>query len=214
MTILAIETSGKTFSIAVAQNGELAGEVFWNSDFTHSEKLIPAIKWLLNNLNLKIEQVQKIAVSTGPGSFTGIRVGMSCAKVLAQNLDAELVCVDTFDILSKSVNADGCLVIPVIDALRGEAFVKLNNKAALYTIEGLAKKINSISSKVALAGSALVKNKDRLKKLMSNKKKVIFSNVYFPRAGVLALMAGKLKSINYNMAKPLYIRQSWAEENK
>lgn len=214
MITLAIETSAKTFSIALSRGDILIGEVFWHTDFNHSEKLIPAIEWLLKNLNLKLNQIDKVAVSTGPGSFTGIRVGLACAKTLSQNIGIGFVCADSFDILSESVNCRDCAVIPIIDALRGEVFVKFNKKISIWTIKALAEKINSAKSTVVLAGSGLVSYGPSIKKLITKKDKVIFSNVYYPKAGVLALMSGRMKTINFNLARPLYIRRSWADEKK
>ena len=212
MITLAIETSAKTFSIAFSRDNLLIGEVFWHTEYNHSEKLLPAIGWLLKNLHLKLDEIEKVAVSTGPGSFTGIRVGLACAKTLSQNLGIGLVCIDSFDILSKSINCGRHFVIPAIDALRGEVFVKFNGKISIWSIEDLSKKIDSVKSKVVLTGSALVSYGPRLKKLITKKDKVIFSDVYYPRAGVLALMSVKMKTINYALARPLYIRRSWAEE--
>ena len=204
--ILAIETSAKTFSVAVSRDKELLGEVFFNSGFVHSQKLLPSIRFLLKNLGINLSDIKKIAVSTGPGSFTGIRVGLACAKTLAQNLKIPVAAVDVFDILTNSVTTDEYQVFPIIDALRQEVFVKINGRISIIDIKTLGRHLDK--KKAVLAGNAVSKYAREMKNAVKNAN-IFFSNVYYPRAGVLALMAEDIKGTNYKNIEPLYIRKSW-----
>ena len=209
--ILAIETSAKTFSAAVSRDKELLGEVFFNSGFVHSQKLLPSIRFLLKNLSVSLSDLKKIAVSTGPGSFTGIRVGLACAKTLSQNLKIPVAAVDVFDILTNSVSANKYPVFPIIDALRQEVFVKINGKVSIIDIKTLAKNLEK--KKFVLAGNGVLKYGSEIVNALKNEN-IVFSDTYYPRAGVLAVMAEGIKGTNYKNIEPLYIRKSWAEENK
>ena len=83
MRILALETSAVTASVAVTEEDKLLAQYFQNSGLTHSATLMPMAAALLENTGLKLEEMDVIAVATGPGSFTGIRIGVAAAKGLA-----------------------------------------------------------------------------------------------------------------------------------
>ena len=125
--ILAIETSAKTFSIALSEGSALIAEVFWHSGANHSDRLIPALDWLLKETGWTPHSITKIAVSTGPGSFTGIRVGLTGARTLAHQLKVPLVGIDALEIVRHGVLScvpKGSTVFTAIDALRDEVFVR------------------------------------------------------------------------------------------
>src|SRR5512133_919805 len=103
MRTLAIETSGSTFSLALAENGLLLAEIYRHSGLTHSECLVPLLERLLREAGWEPSSFDKVAVSTGPGSFTGIRVGLACARVLAQGLRKPLVGINSLDLLAAGV---------------------------------------------------------------------------------------------------------------
>ncbi|MCX5781660.1 MAG: tRNA (adenosine(37)-N6)-threonylcarbamoyltransferase complex dimerization subunit type 1 TsaB [Elusimicrobia bacterium] len=215
MRILAIETSGATFSLALAENNRIILEKFWKSALKHSEKLIPALKQLLKKAKWKISSIDKIAVSTGPGSFTGIRVGLSCAKTMAQVLDIPIVGIDTIEILRASMPEKGHNVIGVIDALRNEVFVKnKNGKIVLKNNEDYWKELKSLNSKFCILGNASITYKNEINNILKKYAIINSSDFNYPKAGVLALMAEKLNGKNYRLIEPLYIRRSWAEEKK
>ena len=83
MIILSIDSSTPVAGIAVSDGYKLLGEVMINTKNTHSEKLMPMVEQLLNDLDLRIQQVEAVAVTCGPGSFTGLRIGMATAKGIA-----------------------------------------------------------------------------------------------------------------------------------
>ncbi|MFH1369404.1 MAG: tRNA (adenosine(37)-N6)-threonylcarbamoyltransferase complex dimerization subunit type 1 TsaB [Elusimicrobiota bacterium] len=216
MKILAIETSGAAFSVAAAENGRLVKEIFWHAGLKHSEKLIPAVNRLLKAVKWRIKDIKKIAVSTGPGSFTGIRVGLSCARAIAQDLEIPLVGIDTLKILEAGAQRGGVRIFPAIDALRSEVFAK-NPGTGVPEIAGINDFISGLKREktdVCVVGSAALTYFSEFSKRLGNK--VIFGSeeMNCPRAGVLSLMAGKLKGAKYDKAKPLYIRRSWAEEKR
>ncbi len=217
MKLLAIETSGPALSVAAAENNDVKAEVFFHAGFIHSEKLIPSIEWLLGQLHWELGELERIAVSIGPGSFTGIRVGMTCGRTLAQGLGVGMVGMTSLDILEAGVPQGEYKVVPAIDALRGEVFVK-SKKAKegveIKTLQAFIDAIKKSKAKVLVAGSAAITYRDAMAKALG--RKVIFAEqgMNLPRAGVLARCAAAGKEMKYASVKPLYIRKSWAEEKR
>lgn len=215
MITLAIETSGSVLSVALASEGRLVAEIFYNDGLVHSEKLIPAIELILNETKTDKKDLDKIAVSVGPGSFTGIRVGLSCARMMSQALNIPLAGINSLDILSYSVPSCGCRVIAAIDALRGEVYVKDARKGVVIKpVESFAGELKKIKSQIILAGNAVEVYNRVFKTVLKKKMCTAPDNVNFPRAGALALISQNYKGVKYDKVAPLYIRRSWAEENK
>jgi tRNA threonylcarbamoyladenosine biosynthesis protein TsaB len=216
MKILAIETSGPTFSLALAEKGSLVSEVFWHAGFTHSERLIPALQWILDRSSWNKIEIQKIAISIGPGSFTGIRVGLTCARTLAQGLGIPVVGIDTLEVITAGIPACGCHVVPAIDALRNEVYTRQAGKtnAEIVSIEDFCGNLRRLKGTVIVAGNAVETYGPYMKKIL--KSRVCFAppQLRYPRAGVLALLANHKDGTDYAKVKPLYLRKSWAEERR
>jgi len=122
MIFLGIETSGRAGSVAVADNDQLLGEVDLSaSGRRHARTLVPEIAALLSSLQLTPQDVDVVAVSIGPGSFTGLRVGVTCAKTLAYATGCRLVAIDTF-LAVAAAQQDTTRVWVIDDPLRGDLF--------------------------------------------------------------------------------------------
>ncbi len=213
--ILAIETSGTTFSLALAEDGCLVSEVFWYSGLTHSERLIPALDRLLSDAGWHLEELSVIAVSTGPGSFTGIRVGLSCARTLAQTLHLPLVGMTTLELLAAAVPEGPYRVVPIIDALRGEVFtLSENGDPVIISVTGFKRLFKKSAIPFLFVGNAVESFREEIKGLFGKKAVLADTCLNSPRAGVLALAAQKLQPHSYTRIHPLYIRRSWAEEKQ
>ena len=120
MKILAMDTSNKALSLAILENKELLGQVTFNIKKNHSITLMPAIDFLMNSLDLKPADLDRIAVAQGPGSYTGLRIAVATAKTLAHTLKIELVGVSSLLALVPE-QVEG-LVIPVMDARRNNVY--------------------------------------------------------------------------------------------
>ena len=130
MNILAIETCFGKFSVAVFQQGKLAAHFASDEENKQAEKLIPAIEQILAETNLTYPQLDKIAVGIGPGSFTGIRIGLAAAKGIALALNKPLIGVSTLDAAAVKKGS-----YPVyLNASRAEAFSKENAAAEAVLI--------------------------------------------------------------------------------
>lgn len=117
--ILGIETSGKVGGVALGRGEEIIGEISFEKGLIHGRALVPMIKQLLESRARAPEEVNAVAVSAGPGSFTGVRVGVACAKTFAFATGAKLVSVATPDVIVQNAPPDYECAIPVSDARRG-----------------------------------------------------------------------------------------------
>lgn len=121
--ILNIETSTKNCSVSIAEKGKvIALKELNDGNYSHAEKLHPFIQQVLSEANIDINNIDAIAVSKGPGSYTGLRIGVSTAKGLCFALDIPLISVDTLQILASQIESKEGVVIPLIDARRMEVY--------------------------------------------------------------------------------------------
>lgn len=119
---LGIDTSGNTCSVALLSEGLLLSEFSVNNKKTHSAMLLPMIDDLLCKAGFDISDLDLVAVSKGPGSFTGLRIGAATAKGIAQATNLPLVGVSALEALAYNLRDFGSLVCPIMDARRGEVY--------------------------------------------------------------------------------------------
>ena len=121
--ILNIESSSTNCSVSLSKNGELLSLKEKNDEkYSHSTKLHSYIDSVLKQQNIDIKDLSAIAVSKGPGSYTGLRIGVAAAKGLCFSLDIPLISISTLLVLSKKIKIDSGLIIPVLDARRDEVY--------------------------------------------------------------------------------------------
>ncbi|RXJ52811.1 tRNA (adenosine(37)-N6)-threonylcarbamoyltransferase complex dimerization subunit type 1 TsaB [Gelidibacter gilvus] len=127
--ILNIETATTNCSVSLSKEGEiLVLKEDYNSNFSHAESLHLFIDAVFKKANLKPQDVDAIAVSKGPGSYTGLRIGVSAAKGLCFSLDKPLISVDTLEALSHQVHIDSGCIVPMLDARRMEVYAAVYDK--------------------------------------------------------------------------------------
>lgn len=126
--ILSIETSTAVCSVALHENGRLLAVMEIHQEYSHASKLGPLVNELTNIADIKIDKINAVAISSGPGSYTGLRIGTSLAKGLCYSLDIPLVAVPTLKILAAGVgplHGIDSLLCPMIDARRMEVYCQL-----------------------------------------------------------------------------------------
>ena len=122
MLILAFETSAKAASAALMENGKLLGETYQNTGLTHSQTLMVMAEDLLKTCDYTPQQVEAVAVAAGPGSFTGIRIGVAAAKGFAWGGDLPCYGVSTLEAMARSLSVYDGYVLPVMDARRSQVY--------------------------------------------------------------------------------------------
>ena len=127
-TILCLETATTNCSVSISVDGKIIGVQEENSKkFSHSEKLHVFIEQVLRESQINKTQLDAIAVSKGPGSYTGLRIGVSAAKGLCFALDIPLVSIPTLEVLAQQVNEKRAVIIPLLDARRMEVYSAIFN---------------------------------------------------------------------------------------
>src|SRR5699024_964065 len=121
MKILSICTSTMISTCTIMEDGEIIGDCNINQQKTHSESLVPMIKNMLDNLNIDISEVDLYVMAKGPGSFTGLRIGMTTGKTLAQVFDKDVLGISTLEALAVSCLTDK-YIVPLVDARGGRVY--------------------------------------------------------------------------------------------
>lgn len=116
MKILAVECTASPVSAALADNGKILGEYFLNQKTTHSQTLMPMIDSLLKLCSLNPNDIDAFAVPVGPGSFTGVRIGVSAVKGLAEPINKPCIPVSVLEAMAYNMEAIDCIVCAVMDA--------------------------------------------------------------------------------------------------
>ncbi|MBM7543239.1 tRNA (adenosine(37)-N6)-threonylcarbamoyltransferase complex dimerization subunit type 1 TsaB [Amphibacillus cookii] len=135
MTVLAIDTSNDAMGIALYQNDQVIAEYVSINKNKHSTRLMPAIVQLMKDANVKPRALTKIVTAKGPGSYTGVRIGLSVAKTMAWSLQIPIVGISSLEALSFSAKPMQQLICPFFDARRGLVYTGLFNADGEMVIE-------------------------------------------------------------------------------
>ena len=213
MLILGIDTSTKicTCSIFDSENGVIA-ETSLSVKKNHSNIVMPIIDNLFKISDLKINDIDKIAVAIGPGSFTGVRIALGIAKGLAMALNKPLIAVNELDILEAIANGNENEIIPLIDARKERVYYKYQNT---YVDDYLINLISSFdkNKKYIFVGDGAINYKNILKDNLEDNAIVLPMYNAFPRASILCELALNKEEANIYTLEPEYISKSRAEKN-
>lgn len=228
MRILALETATLTASCAVVENGRVLGELNTSHAKTHSQQLVPMIQSLLELLDLRTSQFDLFAASIGPGSFTGLRIGIVTVKGMAYALNKPVCGVSTLDALAYSVNDFNGVVCPMMDARNDQVYAAVYRKSngefqrisdyhAVHITE-LAGMLADYREEVLILGDAAPLHYQIVKDTASHPVYQADKALFLPRAACSALLAEKqalsgVLSSPFEL-EPLYLRKSQAERMK
>ncbi|MDR2676854.1 MAG: tRNA (adenosine(37)-N6)-threonylcarbamoyltransferase complex dimerization subunit type 1 TsaB [Endomicrobium sp.] len=219
MKILAIETSGKTFSLSLNENDVSIASFYYNCGYMHSEVIFSLVEKLLNDTGNTFNDIDKFAVSTGPGSFTGIRIGMTAVKIFAQVLNKPVVAIDTLSILENScIKIKGIKIIAAIDALRNEVYIRSASGIIVnIDVDKFINDFKKYKNKILIIGNAAISHKEKFHRKLGKYSISLPYIAHMPQAHTLASMAYQISSyynMSYTKIKPLYVRCLNIEENK
>ena len=226
MKILSLDTSGTVASVAILDENVILGEYNINHNKTHSQKLMPMVNDLLNNLELKPADIDIFSVSVGPGSFTGLRIGIATVKGMAQALNKPVIGIPTLDGLAFNLAGYSGNICPIIDARNDNIYIALYtfNKYDLtlnmhvdYKALHIDELLNILSNKepIIFLGDGVLKHKEYLKEKLGTVASFAPSHNLLQRASSVGMAAftkaksGQLES--YIDVLPLYLRASQAE---
>jgi tRNA threonylcarbamoyladenosine biosynthesis protein TsaB len=224
MIVLSIDSATESASCAILDNEKLLGEVSLNNKKQHSVVLMPLVDSLLKNLQLTIKDIDGFVISKGPGSFTGLRIGMSMVKGLSQGSNKPFASVSSLDALAYNMAYTEGIICPILDALRDNIYtalysfengilVKNTDYMALH-IDELIELLKDQNKAVTFIGDAVDKFRDKLQESLQ---KVSFApkHLNLARASSLGELGQKLLEDGvyddlYTSA-PIYLRKPQAE---
>lgn len=143
MLILGISTSSNIASVALSKDAECIKELNINNNKTHSETLLPLINELLSETNIKLQDINLIACDNGPGSFTGIRIGISTVKAIAESLNIPVIAVSSLEGLAYNIHDSEC-ICSLIDARNNQVYCGLFDSNHTLIENYMADDINTI----------------------------------------------------------------------
>lgn len=223
MKILAVDTSGMVGSIALLTDGgpghgiEIAERKPSTAGRRNAQTLVSDIDKLLREHQIAADDVDAVAVSIGPGSFTGLRVGLTFAKTFAWINNTALVAVDTLQALAQQVPAEHPVVAAVSDAQRGELFwneftIDPNTGLRCARHQVAIVSLDQLDTAIPLTGPGLVKHAEKL----SHTHHLVDPSIWHPGAATVAQigahqLTNRQTSDPFTL-EPIYIRRSYAEE--
>lgn len=225
MFILGIDTATRVAGAAVIGEGRLISERFIHNLKTHSQNIIPMIQQVVNDAGITPRDLSGIAVTGGPGSFTGLRIGMSVAKTMSLALNIPVISVSTLKTLAWNILGTKSLICPILDARKNEVYtciykssdkdlVELMDPTAM-SIESLIEEIAGFEGEVTFLGDAVPVYGDLLKEKLGPRAGFASMINSFPRASAAAeLGISLLKDTDPAQSiflQPVYLRKSEAE---
>lgn len=223
MRILAIDTSNQTLTIAVCEEKKIMGQYTITVKRNHSLTLMPAITQLVNDVGLKPNEFDRIVVAQGPGSYTGLRIGVTTAKTLAYTLKIELVGVSSLKVLAANCVKEKGVIIPVFDARRNNIYTGAYEyvEGVLTTVvadrhiamEDWLEQLKEVDS-LYFVGEDVEKFRSQIESVLPNAEICTISEWQIPNGAALAEL-GRLakpeKDIHHFL--PNYLKRVEAEEN-
>ena len=224
MKILAFDSTATSASVAVFDDDNLIGEFFINTKQTHSQTLLPMAESLLKNTKVDVKDIDLFAVNTGPGSFTGVRIGVAAVKGMAMALNKPCVAVSTLDSMAYNLLDVNCTAVCVMDARCNQVYnanfkvdngnvEKLCDDRAL-SIDELTDELKLVDGHIVLVGDGAKLCFDKMKDAIPNIKIASIQNRY-QKASSTALVALNLynngKTLTAEELMPYYLRLPQAE---
>lgn len=221
MKILSVDSSSVSASVAITENGVTLAENFINNGLTHSQTLMPMVEKTLNDANLSAKDIELFAITNGPGSFTGVRIGIASIKGMADALNKKCVAISTLEAIAEPLKNEDCIACAVMDARCNQVYTAMfksgkrlcEDKAVL--IDELGQELKNYNKKVVFIGDGSVLCYEKLKDVVTECE-VAYENIRFVHASSIGRIAEeKVKDgempINSANLVPFYLRLPQAE---
>ena len=228
MKILVLESSGLVASVAVVTEEKLIGEYTTNFKKTHSQTLLPMMDTLLKMIGIPVQEMDAIAVSGGPGSFTGLRIGSATAKGLGLALSIPIISVPTVDAIAYNLCGTDAVVCPLMDARRNQTYTGLYSfdgnemevlkEQCAVGIDEIISIVNQFEQPVTFLGDGVPVFQEYIAENCSVPYTFAPAHVNKQRAGAVAALGMKYfaegRSETAAEHKPEYLRLSQAERER
>ena len=232
MKILGIESAALVASVAILDEDITIAEYTTNFKKTHSETLLPMLDEIIKMTGIDCSELSAIAVSGGPGSFTGLRIGAACAKGLGLALDLPLIHVPTLDAMALNIYSSDAIIVPIMDARRNQVYTGIyKNDSNLEIIkDSMAVAIDELFEilkdldnkeeikKIIFLGDGVPVFREYIDKNLEIAHDFAPANLNRQRASNIAMLGLKMfkegKSLLSDDMRPEYLRKSQAERER
>ncbi|MCM3719842.1 tRNA (adenosine(37)-N6)-threonylcarbamoyltransferase complex dimerization subunit type 1 TsaB [Fictibacillus phosphorivorans] len=224
MKVLAIDTSNLVMGIAVMDEGKVLGEYITNLKKNHSIRVMPAIEQLMKETGVKPAELDRIVVAKGPGSYTGVRIGVTIAKTLAWTLKKELVGVSSLEVLAQSGKYFNGFTVPLFDARRTQVFTGLYGQAdsgefknrwedRIILLKDWLEKLQTTDKKTLFVGNDLSLHQETISEVLGSQ--AVFGEVcdHNPRPSELGRIGMQREADDIHSFTPSYLQLAEAEVN-
>lgn len=221
MKVLAIDTSNNPLGIALLDENKVIGEYITNLKKNHSIRVMPAIQQLMTDCEIEPSKLDKIVVAKGPGSYTGVRIGVTIAKTLAWSLNIPLVGVSSLKLLAASVRYFPGFVSPLFDARRGQIYTGLYRyNGSIFETEiddcnvltvDWVDRLEKLDSPILFIGNDVSLHKEILIEKLGDKAVFAEFTENNPRPSELGLLGMNITGEEIHTFVPNYIRLVEAE---
>lgn len=221
MKILSIDSSSVTASVAITENGNVLAENFINNGLTHSQTLMPMVEQTISDSGISISDIDLFAITNGPGSFTGVRIGIASVKGMADALGKKCFAVSTLEAIAEPLKNDDVIACAVMDARCNQVYTALfqkgkrlcEDKAVL--IDELGEELKQYDKKVIFIGDGSVLCYEKLKDIIREVEASDENIRYIHASSIGRLAEEKIKSgeepISSANLTPFYLRLPQAE---
>ena len=225
LNIVAIDTSGPTASCAVMRDGEIIHSVFLNQGLTHSETIMPALDEAMTSAQIDCSQVDAFAAVAGPGSFTGVRIGVCAVKGLAHAHNTPCASVDALEALAMNVIGFDGIACPILDARRGQVYCAafdVRGELPVRVLPDQALELNAYLAqlpqdrKLIFVGDGLRVHADAILRALGDRAVIAAANLRNLRADAACVlaMAHRDKWMEARRLVPIYLRAPQAERER
>lgn len=224
MKILAVDTSTNVASCAIMDDEKLLGEFIVNDNITHSQKLLPLISDTLSRCKIDIKDIDVFAVANGPGSYTGLRIGVSTINGLAQAMEKPVIGVSSLQSLAQNIIVSEKLIVPLIDARRERAFTAIYKTLNGFNVilepdvlemNELLDILNQKQEDVIFVGEGTDVYKDRIVEVLGERAYFAPKNLNIAKASSAAEIAIRKarngETTSYFDLTPDYLREAQAQ---
>ena len=216
MNILAIDTASVAASVAIVENGRLLCELFSDTGLTHSQTIMPMIDRALAMAGKPLSAMDRLAVTIGPGSFTGLRIGIGTVKGLAMGADLPVVGVSTLKTIAYNALPTPYLIAPIMDARRNQVYNALYRGEGLEEIVppralGIDELVRELQEPTVFVGDGVAPHQAYLIEAMGENALFVPQARLLTRASACAALAETMPACDAGALAPSYIRLSQAE---
>ncbi|WP_017754986.1 tRNA (adenosine(37)-N6)-threonylcarbamoyltransferase complex dimerization subunit type 1 TsaB [Calidifontibacillus oryziterrae] len=221
MKALAIDTSNLVMGIAVTDKNVIIGEYITNMNKNHSIRVMPAIRELMKEVGVEPKQLDRIIVAYGPGSYTGVRIGVTIAKTMAWALQIPLVGVSSLEVLANNGKLFDGVVSPLFDARRGQVYTGLYGRYneqfqaikadQIILVKDWAEQLKLQSRRVLFLGNDIPLHEAMIKEALEDQAIIAPPSLFNPRPSELAMIGLKKEAADIHSFVPNYARLAEAE---